>query len=147
MLPLSPVSFPSSPQLSLTVTSVYVWVMLFNPVLFLLSPSSYPSLPSSHHHRSFPGELLHHDSDKSPVWSPGLPSLYLQWAGCPAAGRWTGTLTCVPVWGPEWQTCPRGLPIVQRHQPGWWQVSNQQQPVCDWLRWHDWGRVGLSGWE
>lgn len=85
-------------------------------------------------YRPFPRKLLHHDSDQAPSWSPSIPPLYLQRAGHPATGHWTWTLTCFSVWGPEWQTSTRGLPTFQRHQPGWWQVSNQQQPVCDWCR-------------
>lgn len=95
--------------------------------------------------RSLPRELLRDGSGEGPRRPSGFPPVHLQRAGHSAAGHRTGPLSRLPVRGPEREAGPRGLPAVQRHQPGWWQVSNRQQPACDWLRWHDWVDVLVSG--
>lgn len=73
---------------------------------------------SFHVHRwCFPWGLLHPDHTSCQAWPTVLLVVHLQWTRSPAAGCGSGTLTCLPVWGSEWQACPGGLPTVQDFQP------------------------------
>lgn len=99
------------------------WLHLEVTVIFLqiLSPTEL-KLFFWPHRWCFSRGLLHPDHIACQAWPTVLLVVHLQWTGSPAAGCGSGTLTCLPVWGSEWQACPRGLPAVQDIQPCWRKV-------------------------
>lgn len=78
--------------------------------------------------RFLPRGFLHHDYSEGKSWPSGISVIHLQWTRGAAAWGGVGPLACFLVWGSEQHGCPWRLPIVQRCQPGWWQVSNQTKP-------------------